>query len=209
MSSLSRLKRHLTYANVMATTAAFLALGGGAYAVTTAPRNSVRSSSIKNRNVKNPDIATGAVTASKLRSGSVTTSKIANGAVDDSKLQAVYQFGNGQNSSLSGELAFTGDSGPIALFNGSVQLNCSAAPTLTYGDLSGDPSGTELWFNGVHQTVPDGGGTTPADIVLTANGTDRIQIAGSSFAGITDTIVLSNFETGTQCEFGGSVQSNF
>ena len=33
--------RHLSYANVMATIALFIALGGGAYALTTLPRNSV------------------------------------------------------------------------------------------------------------------------------------------------------------------------
>jgi hypothetical protein len=45
---LSRLASRLTYANVMATLALFIALGGGAYAAVKLPRNSVGSVQIKN-----------------------------------------------------------------------------------------------------------------------------------------------------------------
>jgi hypothetical protein len=54
---LERLRRRLTYANVMATIAVFLALGGAAYAVTQLDRNSVRSRHIVNRQVKPRDLA--------------------------------------------------------------------------------------------------------------------------------------------------------
>ncbi|HXP36277.1 MAG TPA: hypothetical protein VN817_00795 [Solirubrobacteraceae bacterium] len=50
------LKASLTYANVMATVAVFLALGGGAYAATQLPKNSVGTKQLK----------TGAVTPNKL-----------------------------------------------------------------------------------------------------------------------------------------------
>jgi hypothetical protein len=53
---LRKLLSHLTYANVMATIAVFIALGGGAYAVSTAPKNSVVSKSIKNGQVKSADV---------------------------------------------------------------------------------------------------------------------------------------------------------
>jgi hypothetical protein len=52
-----QLAARLSYANVMATIAVFIALGAGAYAVTKAPRNSVVSSSIKNGQVKPPDLS--------------------------------------------------------------------------------------------------------------------------------------------------------
>ena len=48
----------LTYANVMSSVAVFIALSAGAYAVTKAPKNSVVSSSIKDRQVKPGDLAT-------------------------------------------------------------------------------------------------------------------------------------------------------
>src|SRR4051812_32795486 len=51
------IRSRLTYANVMATVAVFIALGGGAYAVATAPKNSVVSRSIKDGQVKPRDLA--------------------------------------------------------------------------------------------------------------------------------------------------------
>ena len=44
---MSRIRNSLTYANVMATIAVFLALGGGAYAATQLPKNSVGTRQIK------------------------------------------------------------------------------------------------------------------------------------------------------------------
>ena len=52
-----RLASHLSYANVMATLAVFLVLGGAAYAAFHLPRNSVRSRNIKNGQVKKQDLA--------------------------------------------------------------------------------------------------------------------------------------------------------
>lgn len=65
------MRRHLTYANVMATIAVFVTLGGGAYAVS---------------KIDTADIKKGAVTAKKLRASAVTTEKIADGAVTTPKL---------------------------------------------------------------------------------------------------------------------------
>lgn len=53
---MSLLRRHLTYANVAATLALFLCLGGAAYAATQLPKNSVGTKQLKN----------GAVTAGKI-----------------------------------------------------------------------------------------------------------------------------------------------
>lgn len=54
-----RIHGHLTYANVMATIAVFLVLGGGAYAAFQLPRNSVRSNNIVNGQVKSQDLGVG------------------------------------------------------------------------------------------------------------------------------------------------------
>jgi hypothetical protein len=58
---MSKLRPRLTYANVIATLALFLALGGGAYAALKLPKNSVGSKQIK----KN------AVTSTKVKNGSL------------------------------------------------------------------------------------------------------------------------------------------
>jgi hypothetical protein len=49
------IRNHLTYANVMATIAVFLVLGGGAYAAFHLPKNSVRSKNIAPNQVKGVD----------------------------------------------------------------------------------------------------------------------------------------------------------
>jgi hypothetical protein len=50
------IRRHLTYANVTVTALVFVVLGGGAYAMSIAPKNSVVSSSIKNGQVRGADV---------------------------------------------------------------------------------------------------------------------------------------------------------
>src|SRR3954447_17991148 len=70
---MTRLRERLSYANVMATIAVFIALGGSSYAAIKLPRNSVgasqiqagavRSTEIKDRSIKMSDLATSARTA--------------------------------------------------------------------------------------------------------------------------------------------------
>jgi hypothetical protein len=64
------IRNRLTYANVLATLALFLALGGGAYALTL-PRNSVGSAQLRSDSVGRAEIRTGAVTSSAVRNRSV------------------------------------------------------------------------------------------------------------------------------------------
>jgi hypothetical protein len=78
------MRRHLTYANVIATLALFLALGGGAvWAATKFRPGKLRPSSVSAGKIKR-----NAVTASKIRPGAVTAAKIRPGAVDFAKLAA-------------------------------------------------------------------------------------------------------------------------
>ena len=69
------LRSHLTYANVMATLAVFLVLGGGS-AVALSGSNTVFSDDIVNGEVKTADLATGAATNPKLASGAVNSPKV-------------------------------------------------------------------------------------------------------------------------------------
>ena len=71
-----RLRSKLTYANVMATIAVFIALGGASYAAIKLPKNSVGAKQLK----KN------AVTASKIKKGAVTTAKLKDEAVTGAKV---------------------------------------------------------------------------------------------------------------------------
>jgi hypothetical protein len=62
---------YLSYSNVMATVALFVALGGSSYAAVTLSKNSVRSANIKNGQVKTADLASNAVTSGKVKNGSL------------------------------------------------------------------------------------------------------------------------------------------
>jgi hypothetical protein len=73
---MTKLGGKLTYANVMATIAVFIALGGVGYAATKLPKNSVGTKQLK----KN------AVTTAKIKKNAVTTAKIKNDAVTGAKV---------------------------------------------------------------------------------------------------------------------------
>src|SRR3954454_17753420 len=62
---MARFRHHVTYANVIATLALFVALGGGAYAAITLPRNSVTSVQVKNGSLLAEDFKKGQLKAGK------------------------------------------------------------------------------------------------------------------------------------------------
>jgi hypothetical protein len=63
---LSRLRAHLTYANVVATIAVFIALGGSSYAALKLPKNSVGSEQLKRNSI----------TSAKVKGGSLSTTDL-------------------------------------------------------------------------------------------------------------------------------------
>lgn len=67
------------YANVTATLALVLAMGGTSYAAMTLPHNSVGSTQIRPRAVKGSDIARNAVTSDQVRNGSLRAQDFAFG----------------------------------------------------------------------------------------------------------------------------------
>jgi len=68
---LAKLRPHFSYANVMATIAVFIALGGTSVAAVSLKRNSVGSTQLKQGAVKNPDLARNAVTTTKVKDRSL------------------------------------------------------------------------------------------------------------------------------------------
>ncbi len=82
-------RSHLTYANVMATLAVFIALGGTAYAV-----NTVFSSDIVDGEVKTADLGANSVTDAKIAGGAVANGKLKNDAVTSGKVLNETLVGN-------------------------------------------------------------------------------------------------------------------
>jgi trimeric autotransporter adhesin len=68
---LGRVREGLSYANVMATIAVFIALGGSSYAAVNLKKNSVRATNIAKGAVTSPKIAKNAVTSAKVKDGSL------------------------------------------------------------------------------------------------------------------------------------------
>jgi hypothetical protein len=70
------IKKNLSYSNMVATVALFVALGGVSYAAVNLPRGSVDT----------PQLANGAVSTRKIQDGAITSSKISDGAVTGAKV---------------------------------------------------------------------------------------------------------------------------
>jgi hypothetical protein len=78
--SMRALRRRLTYANVMATVAVFLALGGGAYAAIKLPRNSVGQRQLRNGSVGASELKTGAVRGRAVKDRSIGVAELSTSA---------------------------------------------------------------------------------------------------------------------------------
>jgi hypothetical protein len=74
---LARLRARVTYANITATVALFVALGGTSYAALTLPRNSVGSAQIRKNAVSASEIRARAVGSSEIRDRAIRLSDIA------------------------------------------------------------------------------------------------------------------------------------
>lgn len=78
---MARLRKHLTYANVMSSLAVFMLLSGTAYAAST-----ISGSRLKNGSVSGKKLKAGSVSGSKLHTGSISNSKIQGSTLTGSRL---------------------------------------------------------------------------------------------------------------------------
>jgi hypothetical protein len=69
-------RKHLSYANVVASIALFVALGGGAYAATQLPKNSVGTKQLKKNAVTGKKLKKNAVTGKKVKNRSLSGADI-------------------------------------------------------------------------------------------------------------------------------------
>jgi hypothetical protein len=70
------MKDRLSYANVMATIAVFVALGGTAVAAKVLPKNSVTSKSVKDGSLKGKDLAKGTITGDNVANNTLSAANI-------------------------------------------------------------------------------------------------------------------------------------
>ena len=166
------LRPRLTYANVVATLALVLALGGGTvYAATKLGKNEVKSKNIAKGAVKNSDLGKNAVTSPKVKNGTIKTGDIAAGVIP--KLEADVtgsattgpQGGINTDTStplpLTGTTTFTPRAGEVSAIAAEGKFTIA---TTTAGQFCGP--GVRLLVNGQPTRIfvsPDdeGGSTTP------------------------------------------------
>jgi hypothetical protein len=140
----SRLRVHVTYANVMATVAVFLALGGISYAATQLPKNSVGSKQLKKGSVGTAKIKDEAVTAAKVKKGALTGAQIDASTLGTVPRAAVADSANHAATADSATKAATADSATRASSAGDADalggLGSDAyAKTVASGSFPYDP----------------------------------------------------------------------
>lgn len=159
--------KRLTYANVMATIAVFMALGGTSFALSAVAANSVGSKQLKKGAVTNSKLASGAVTGAKVASGSLTGTQI--------KSSTLGTVPDATNASTAAKLTgnITGSQVSSAVAN--------ATNAITATNLTGSITGSQ-----VSSAVANA--TSAANV----GGFTFTQISGSTNAN-TDDVLLDNF----------------
>ena len=169
------LRPRLTYANVIATLALVLAVGGGTvYAATHLGKNSVKSKNIAKGAVKGADLGKNAVTAPKVKDGSIAAGDLAAGVIP--KLRA----------DVTGSAA----SGPRAGINANTTKPLPLTGTTTFTPGAGEVSavGAEGQFS--IATATPGQSCSPA-VRLLANGQPTRIFVSPDANGDTATLVQS------------------
>ena len=121
---------HLNYANVTATLAIFLALGGASYAAVSLPRDSVGTPQLRESSVTRGKLAKGSVDTRQLRDDAVDASKVGPGAVKKHSLSPW----------IRGQLARRGAQGPPGPKGESGPRGPGAVPVRYSQAASGTPN---------------------------------------------------------------------
>jgi len=166
------MRRHLTYANVMATIGVFLALGGASYAAIKLPANSVGSKQIKDGGVTSADVKNHALKAGDFKGGLPSGPRGPRGPQGDKGAAAVKywaQIGGGASptvTSSSGGIAVSLGAGstrdvtfPANISKCSIQLTQVSGPALVTFRVVSRPTGAtaSVWAS---QSDGMGGVTT-------------------------------------------------
>jgi hypothetical protein len=132
---LAAIRCRLTFANAISLVSLFVALGGGAYALTI-PRNSVGSAELKR----------GAVTTSKIRKGAVTSSRVR----DRSLLRRDFKAGQ----LPAGKQGLPGPQGPPGPKGDAGAPGMNVAGTRQVPNMNDIPCGSEVVVGSLPVSVP-------------------------------------------------------
>ena len=147
------IRSRLTYANVMATIAVFIALGGTGYAALTLPRNSVGSKQLRKGSVGTSELRTGAVRSKDIRNRTIRLTDVSRPARRALKGQTGAQGPAGAPGTAlraavsSGGVAASGNSTAVAHVSGTnvygvrfAQNTASCVATATLAAVQAGPT---------------------------------------------------------------------
>jgi hypothetical protein len=165
-----------TYANVVATLALFIALGGGAYAATALPRNSVGTKQLKKNAVVKAKIKNNAINGSKVLNDSLTGADIKESSL--AKVPSAALADTATNATTSGHAAAAaaldkvtyktaGNTAPAMTDSTSATATCDAGQHVTGGGVKADDPNLAL----VDDSYPDAGNTAWTAHVANVTGT--------------------------------------
>ena len=209
---MARLRPRLTFSNVVSVIALFVALGGGAYAAVKLKPNQVKSKHIAPDAVRGVDANESSFGQVPSAANAVTAQSAATASDADTlgglaAGELIGQGGNGFDDAIAGFLD-EDKVGGIVVFEGVVAVHCTATPELVYADIGGDPFETDLWVDGAHQEVPDGGITTPGFPLTAAGDTSQVHIWGGGGT-VADVLASAVWDgSGTECRVAFTSQEN-
>jgi hypothetical protein len=168
---MSKLRVHLTYANVMSSLAVFLVLGaGGALAAKKATQkigttqikaSAITTAKIKNGAVDSKKLRTGAVSTEKIIDGAVASAKLGDGSVTNSKLASGAVTGDKVNASTLGEVPSANSANPGVFAHVTSGGVVDAANSKGLTSLNVSHSGTGVYCISSPSFTPRGGQATP------------------------------------------------
>jgi len=176
MSALKKIIKSLSYANVMATIAVFFTLGGAAFAVAQAPKNSVTSNSVRNGSLVSKDVKDRSLSGKDVRDNSLTGTD-----VDEATLTGVTPAGP-----AGGDLTGTfpnPDLGPNSV--GTEEIAESGVTDTDIAD--GAVTGAKLGPNSVDSSKIQDGSVGPDDLGPAAVGVSELAndtVGASAFKGM-------------------------
>jgi hypothetical protein len=196
----------ISYANIVASLALFVALGGTAAAVTALPRDSVGSPQIQKDAVRSPEIAKDAVRSPEIANDAVRAPEIADGAVHSAEIAdgaiRVADISTGARNTLKGE---QGPPGPAGVSEVRVASGTREVPQCSDQDLHDCPNlltrtlGAGNWLVQAKLDVSDAG-AVPLEHCGLEQGTSELDRADFRLEGAVnradvETIALSGVLT--------------
>jgi hypothetical protein len=165
---MKRIRSRLSYGNVVATLALFLALGGtSAFAASQLAKNSVGSKQLKANSVTTAKIKANAVTEKKIADNAITTSKLKDAAVTGQKINlATLGTVPSAARATSADRASTAD----------------RATTAERADTAGHASTADSAAGADRATTVDGQSIASFSVSIAENGPSEVPLA---FGGIT------------------------